>query len=231
LSDRLLEAGVRVGDDELDAGQAALNERSQEASPEVLALALADVESDRLPIAGLMHCVSEGSRERQLGGGERRCSRTGSDPPSCDRGMKPLRPAVTIVGERLAERSAVAQLLDLQRRDPGGQTQARESGCWLRLTVHRRMEGRMHAVVVRVRIDDFETARKHLRDEVVPSVSKAPGFTGGYWTRSEDGGNGMAMVLFESEEAARGAVDPIRSNATEGVTLESVEVREVVEHA
>jgi heme-degrading monooxygenase HmoA len=89
----------------------------------------------------------------------------------------------------------------------------------------------MHAVVVRVKIEDFETARKHLAEEVVPGVSQAPGFQAGYWTRSEDGRNGMAMILFDSQESAQAATEPIRAAATGGVTLEDVEVREVVEHA
>ncbi len=43
----------------------------------------------------------------------------------------------------------------------------------------------MHAVVVKVTIQDFETARKNLREQVVPTVSQAPCFVPGYWTRSE----------------------------------------------
>jgi hypothetical protein len=91
----------------------------------------------------------------------------------------------------------------------------------------------MHAVVVRVTIGDFETARKGLREEIVPRASQAPGFVAGYWTRSDDGGNGLSMVLFESEDAARAAAERIRTEgvAPETVTLEDVEVREVVERA
>jgi hypothetical protein len=62
LADRLLEAGVRVGDDQLHAAQAALNERAQEGAPEGLRLGLADVEGDHLPIAGLVHAVGEHER-------------------------------------------------------------------------------------------------------------------------------------------------------------------------
>jgi hypothetical protein len=91
----------------------------------------------------------------------------------------------------------------------------------------------MHAVVVRVTINDFEGGRKRLREEVVPRVSQAPGFVAGYWTRSDDSSNGLGMVLFESEEAARAAEEHIRAGATAdaAVTLEGVEIREVVEHA
>jgi hypothetical protein len=92
----------------------------------------------------------------------------------------------------------------------------------------------MHAVVVRVTIHDFDVATQGLRDQVVPRASQAPGFVAGYWTRSEDGRNGLGMVLFESEQAARAAAERVESDPTptpEAVTMESVEVREVVEHA
>jgi hypothetical protein len=90
----------------------------------------------------------------------------------------------------------------------------------------------MHAVVVRVSISDFEGGRAHLREQVVPRASAAPGFVAGYWTRSDDASNGLSMLLFESEENARAAADMIRTAPVpEAVTLQDVEVREVVEHA
>ena len=92
----------------------------------------------------------------------------------------------------------------------------------------------MHAVVVRVNIGDPGTAEQGLRDEVVPRVSKAPGFVAGYWTRSDDGTNGVSMLVFDSEEAARGAAERLQGPEAmrpETVTLESVEVREVLANA
>jgi heme-degrading monooxygenase HmoA len=91
----------------------------------------------------------------------------------------------------------------------------------------------MHAVVVKVTINDAETAEKILREEVVPRVSDAPGFVAGYWARSEDGTNGLAMVVWDSEESARAAVEVVRNQASQrdDVTLNDVEVREVVAHA
>ena len=41
----------------------------------------------------------------------------------------------------------------------------------------------MHAVVVKVKINDSEAAESHLREKTVPRVSQAPGFVAGYWTR------------------------------------------------
>ena len=89
----------------------------------------------------------------------------------------------------------------------------------------------MHAVVVRVSISDAANAEKELRETVVPRVSGAPGFVAGYWTRSADGSNGQSMIVFESEDAAKGAVERISANVPEGVTFEGAEVREVVASA
>jgi hypothetical protein len=88
----------------------------------------------------------------------------------------------------------------------------------------------VNAVVVRVTINDEEVAERHLREEVVPGVSQAPGFVAGYWTRKE--GTGLGMVVFESEDAARAMSEMVPSMVPdEVVTLEEVDVREVVAHA
>jgi hypothetical protein len=91
----------------------------------------------------------------------------------------------------------------------------------------------VHAVAVRVSINDFERSREFLTTQVVPRVSQAPGFVAGYWTRSDDSRNGLGMIVFESEDAANGAAQMIQSQAPqdEGVTIEDVEVREVVASA
>jgi hypothetical protein len=87
----------------------------------------------------------------------------------------------------------------------------------------------MHAVVVRVTMDDPEAAAKELREQTVPRVSQAPGFTAGYWTRKDN--TGLAMIVFESEEAATGAMERLRATPPAEVTIEDAELREVVEHA
>ena len=73
----------------------------------------------------------------------------------------------------------------------------------------------MHAVVVKVTINDPEAAQTALHEQTVPRVSQA----------------GLSMVIFESEDAAKGASERIRANAPDGVKIEDVEVREVVAHA
>jgi hypothetical protein len=89
----------------------------------------------------------------------------------------------------------------------------------------------MHAVVVRVTITDREAAEQRLHAEVVPGVSNSPGFQNGYWTSNDDGDNGLAMVIYDSAENARAAADRVPSTIPDDVTLEGVEVREVVASA
>ena len=87
----------------------------------------------------------------------------------------------------------------------------------------------MHAVVVKVTVNDAEASERELRERVVPGVSQAPGFVAGYWTRKDN--TGLSMVIFESEEAANGMSERIASIVPDTVTLESVEVRRVAAHA
>lgn len=90
----------------------------------------------------------------------------------------------------------------------------------------------MHAVVVKVTITDREAAQQRLEQDVVPQVSQAPGFRTGYWTWKDD--TGLSMVIVDSEEAANQAASRVRDmvgSMAGAVTLEDVEVREVVAHA
>jgi heme-degrading monooxygenase HmoA len=87
----------------------------------------------------------------------------------------------------------------------------------------------MHAVVAHVTVSDPEASESVLREQVVPRVSQAPGFVAGYWTRKGNGG--LSMSVWESEEGANAAGEAVRSMAPEGVTVESVEIREVVASA
>src|SRR5919109_1069716 len=83
----------------------------------------------------------------------------------------------------------------------------------------------VHAVVVKVNINDEGAADRALRDEVVPRVKQAPGFVAGYWTRKAN--TGLSMAVFESEDAAKQAAERVPSMVPDAVTLEDVEVREV----
>jgi heme-degrading monooxygenase HmoA len=91
----------------------------------------------------------------------------------------------------------------------------------------------MHAVVVKVNVQDASVATENLRESVVPRVKQAPGFVTGYWVRLEGGDEGNSVIVFESEDAARAAADQIRSavDSNTGVTLQDIAVGEVVANA
>jgi hypothetical protein len=88
----------------------------------------------------------------------------------------------------------------------------------------------MHAVVTTVRIADREKAEGFLREQVIPRVSQAPGFVAGYWTNI-DGDRGASMAVYESEEAAKQASEQFVPPPGEIITIESMDVGEVVEQA
>ena len=86
----------------------------------------------------------------------------------------------------------------------------------------------MHAALVRANVPGGVTdARlKQLREQVIPTVSSAPGFVAGYWTEVVDD-KGFAFVVFEDEASARAAAPPPGTDMGEGVTIEYVEFREI----
>ncbi|HYX75808.1 MAG TPA: hypothetical protein VE757_01410 [Gaiellaceae bacterium] len=93
----------------------------------------------------------------------------------------------------------------------------------------------MHALVIHVTIHNADRTREVLNGQVVPQVKGAPGFEKGYWTWSTGGElNGLSMIIFDSEENARAAGDRVKAiaaDAPDDVTLDGVEVREVVASA
>jgi hypothetical protein len=88
----------------------------------------------------------------------------------------------------------------------------------------------MHAVVVDVTIKDRELAQGELRDAVVPMVSAVPGFVAGYWIAVSDV-RGHSVVVFDSEEAARAAAGQVQEQRRDGVSIDDVQVGEVIAHA
>jgi hypothetical protein len=94
----------------------------------------------------------------------------------------------------------------------------------------------MYALVVRVTIHNADRVQGTLKNQVVPQTSSAPGFQAGYWTWPIGGGemNGLSMIIFDSEQNARAAserISAIATSAPDDVTLDGVEVREVVASA
>jgi hypothetical protein len=94
---------------------------------------------------------------------------------------------------------------------------------------HGSREAPMHAVVLNVTVTHADAATAAVRDQVVPQVSGTPGFVTGYWIRL-DRGRGTAVVVFESEDAARSAAAEAQPPG-DVIAFDSVEVGEVVANA
>ena len=89
----------------------------------------------------------------------------------------------------------------------------------------------MHARIAHTAVDpdQYEAARKVLETEVLPRVRQIPGVVAGYWFEPVDG-KGLNVIVCESKEVAAMPVpnaQPGESPAP-GVTVESVEIREVI---
>jgi heme-degrading monooxygenase HmoA len=97
----------------------------------------------------------------------------------------------------------------------------------------------MHAVVVIVKIDpqgDREAALKDLKENVVPGVSRAPGFISGVWLAPDDTGKGLSIVTFDTEDNAKAAASRAQEmfdsgQTPPGVKLDSIGTREVAASA
>lgn len=65
----------------------------------------------------------------------------------------------------------------------------------------------------------------------MPNATQAPGFVAGYWANVGD--EGTSMVVFESEDAAKQWAEGAEGSEppAEIVTLDRVEIGEVVAHA
>ena len=87
----------------------------------------------------------------------------------------------------------------------------------------------MHAVVANLTITDSEAAERALHEQLVPRVSRAPGFVTGYWTIK--GSAALSMFVFETEEAATRMSEQAAAGVPGGAVLDAIDVREVVAHA
>jgi len=92
----------------------------------------------------------------------------------------------------------------------------------------------MYAIFVEVNATEsnVEAAREFLPKVAVPSA-REHGAKSGYWL-APHGGRGVTLVVFDTEVEAREAAamfqvgQPPMPNAPQGVTVKSVEVREVL---
>jgi hypothetical protein len=87
----------------------------------------------------------------------------------------------------------------------------------------------MHAVVINVSFTDFAAAKGTL-GALVPQVSSAPGFVAGYWIAISEA-KGTSVVVFDSEDAADLFMGMMQAAPAMSVTVDSVEVGEVIAHA
>ena len=93
----------------------------------------------------------------------------------------------------------------------------------------------MYGVFIEVNADEshVEAAKEFLPREAVP-MARESGATAGYWLAPQNG-RGVSVVVFNTEAEARAVAErfevgksPGGPGAPEGVTVRSVEVREVL---
>ena len=93
----------------------------------------------------------------------------------------------------------------------------------------------MHAIVVNVNIDATRDAEatQMLNNVVVPTAKSLPGFISGQWLRNTEHTKGISFELYESEAAAKAALESRPPGPPPGspVTLVSVDVMEVAASA
>jgi len=88
----------------------------------------------------------------------------------------------------------------------------------------------MHAVIGMVSIPAGreDEATEHLKTNVLPMIKQAPGVITGYFVAPQDG-KGIGFTLYDTEDNARAAVEMARNAPLpEGVSFDSIDVREVV---
>jgi hypothetical protein len=85
----------------------------------------------------------------------------------------------------------------------------------------------MHAAVVSLTIDPAQApAAAAALTDMLPAITGLEGFSGGYWLEPA-GGRGLAMVMFETEEQARGMIEATGGWTAPGVVIEQVDIRRV----
>jgi heme-degrading monooxygenase HmoA len=93
----------------------------------------------------------------------------------------------------------------------------------------------MHARVMRVELGDVDRGIAYVRDRVVPSARRQPGIVAAYWLLDRASGHGLAVTIWDSEDAmvAADAVarEAARTEKQEGaVEAAALELYEVIAH-
>lgn len=93
----------------------------------------------------------------------------------------------------------------------------------------------MHARVMRVELGDVDRGTSFVRDQIVPSVRQQPGIVAAYWLADRDSGEGLAVTIWESEDAMLAADEASReASRTEekdgAVESAALDLYEVIAH-
>jgi len=90
----------------------------------------------------------------------------------------------------------------------------------------------MHAVVLQVDLvgASQEEGIRMLHELVIPHVKAQPGFVRGAWLNKKNTTDGMAVIAFETEDQAAGALEALKPPSG-GPTLRSIDVYEVMAEA
>ena len=90
----------------------------------------------------------------------------------------------------------------------------------------------MYAVVGKVSLDPgrMDEIIGSLESMVVPTVTAQEGHVASYFTRSGDGTNGLSVSVFGTKQQAEASASTMVSPPEAPVTIEDVEVREVIAH-
>lgn len=89
----------------------------------------------------------------------------------------------------------------------------------------------MHAVVVKIGIGrgHEDEAQAFLHEEVLPAMKHLPGIRGGYWLAADETGEGVTVLLFDTEQEATGFAEGLPDvPRAEYASLQGVSVRQVV---
>jgi hypothetical protein len=90
----------------------------------------------------------------------------------------------------------------------------------------------MYAVVVRERgqADQINTSGQYVQANVLPRARQAAGIVSGFWMTDMAGAT-LNVMVFESEDAARSALEPVRTAPRPpSMQVEGADVYEVLAH-
>jgi hypothetical protein len=86
----------------------------------------------------------------------------------------------------------------------------------------------MHAALITVTIDPARApaAAAALMSDILPGITAAAGFTAGHFLEPDDG-QGLSILLFDTEEHARQAAAMMAGWPAPRVTIDQVEIRRI----